>query len=432
MRVRRLGLPVTLALATMVSTGVFGTSSRPVQATDLVYRTNYPGCSTLTPPSLPGNFTVVGNQIKDPFGRPFVPRGVNLEGLQTYPKGYPEGLPYGSGTDGHPMTLADFQGMCRWGASIVRLQLADAYWLQSGACAATWNTDYIGHVEQIVGWITKLGMIALLDLHSGLPNGQPLTCSGVPDVLSLPDGNAGAFWSSVAGTFAGNPLVAFDLWNEPHAASAAVWQSAMQPLYDAVRGAGAQNLVFIEGNGGGSDLSVFLTAPVAGVNIVASPHNYPSDCNVLTAMNGVLANWSATAAVYPIVTGEFGSNCLTGGPQMAYMIAKMTQPLPAWGWIAFQWNLFECSLFDFNNCKPAVTDTATLESTCASQPATCAALSSAPNTCKDTVPTSCNYAYGLLGDYVAFTPSVVGQPVFAALQAAAATQTELGLAGQPG
>jgi endoglucanase len=238
MRTRRWRLPVVLAFAVAISAGVLGGSSRPVQATDLVYRTNYPVCSTATPPSLPGNFSVVGNEIRDPFGRPFVPRGVNVQGMQTYPLGYGVGLPYGAGTDGHPMMLSDFQAMCRWGVSIVRVQLADTFWLQSASCAGVWGTDYIGHVQQMVDDITKLGMIALLDLHTGTPNGQALTCSSPTSILPLPDSNAPAFWSSVAGTFAGNPLVAFDLWNEPSASSASAWQSAMQPLYDAIRGAG--------------------------------------------------------------------------------------------------------------------------------------------------------------------------------------------------
>src|SRR5258708_3809470 len=97
MRARRWRLPVVVVVALAISAGAFGQASRPVQATDLVYRPTYPACSTATPPSLPGNFTVAGNQIRDPFGRPFVPRGVNLEGLQTYPKGNPVGLPFGAG-----------------------------------------------------------------------------------------------------------------------------------------------------------------------------------------------------------------------------------------------------------------------------------------------------------------------------------------------
>jgi hypothetical protein len=116
---------------------------------------------------------------------------------------------------------------------------------------------------------------------------------------------------------------------------------------------------------------------------------------------------------------------------MANMIATLTKQLPAWGWIAFDWSLNECSLFDAG-CRPAVTDTPTLEASCTVPSAECAALASVPNTCQVPQPPTCHTGYGLLADYIADAPSAIGQPVFDALQAAAATQTELGLAGQPG
>jgi hypothetical protein len=191
--------------------------------------------------------------------------------------------------------------------------------------------------------------------------------------------------------------------------------------------------VFAEGNQLGNDLSVFLTAPISGVNIVASPHHYPPTCSDTdTGIAGAAANWAPTAADYPIVVGEFGSSCVPGGAiQMANMIATLTKQLPAWGWIAFDWSLDECSLHD-TGCRPAVTDTPTLEASCTIPSTECAALASAPNTCEVPPPPTCHGGYGVLADYVVFAPSPNGQPVFDALQAAALTQTELGLAGQPG
>jgi len=86
----------------------------------------------------------------------------------------------------------------------------------------------------------------------------------------------------------GNPLVAFDLYNEPHDISDMIWRyggtvswkgvnlcaAGMQQMYDTVRATGAQNLVFVTGNSWGNLWP--STAPLAGSNIVYAVHATPA------------------------------------------------------------------------------------------------------------------------------------------------------------
>jgi endoglucanase len=57
------------------------------------------------------------------------------------------------------------------------------------------------------------------------------------------------FWGRLAKQFAGNPLVIFDLVNEPHDLSTEQWRDAANAAIAAIRYAGARNLILVPGNG---------------------------------------------------------------------------------------------------------------------------------------------------------------------------------------
>jgi len=60
------------------------------------------------------------------------------------------------------------------------------------------------------------------------------------------EGDAGAFWAALAGRFRDRPEVIFSLTRRPVAfADWTAWQTAMQRLFDAVRGAGARQVVAV-------------------------------------------------------------------------------------------------------------------------------------------------------------------------------------------
>ena len=159
------------------------------------------------------------------------------------------------------------------------------------------------------------------------------------------------FWSQVAKTFASKGSVIFDLFNEPFITDWSCWVSGgacatqngatyttagMAALLQAVRNAGAQNVVIMGGLSYSSDMSQWassvngipsLPAPLNGIsiaNVAASWHAYdfnseqsgcPSQYNgysaSLTCNSGqtTATNTSATsvlAAGFPVIIGESG------------------------------------------------------------------------------------------------------------------------------
>ena len=99
-------------------------------------------------------------------------------------------------------------------------------------------------------------MFIMLDLHT-----NALTACAAPTQQDMPDAKAVTVWTTLANRYKSNPLVGFDLYNEPHDVSDTVWHSGgtvtssgvtyqavgMQTLYNTVRATGATNLVFASG-----------------------------------------------------------------------------------------------------------------------------------------------------------------------------------------
>ena len=110
-----------------------------------------------------------------------------------------------------------------WDFNIVRIQLDEADWLDS-ACSNNYTPvsgqSYQQVVDSTVQQITENGMIADLDLQwSDEPTPSTPTCAA--HNAGYADEGAPAFWASVAARYGVsssaqyNPMVAFDLYNEP-------------------------------------------------------------------------------------------------------------------------------------------------------------------------------------------------------------------------
>jgi hypothetical protein len=153
-----------------------------------------------------------------------------------------------------------------------------------------------------VAQLTAKGMhvfVSLLATERGKATGCAVPTR--PWLKEMADQRSPAFWTSVAKTFAANPLVVFDLFNEPHDISADVWlrggsvtyptRSAaglpttgsytavgMQKLYDTIRATGATNLVSVSGPRWATDPRVMLSTPLDGYGIVVGAHTYCASC----------------------------------------------------------------------------------------------------------------------------------------------------------
>jgi endoglucanase len=143
------------------------------------------------------------------------------------------------------------------------------------------DTAEFQKVETTVSDLTALGAVVLIDLHNyARYDGSTVGSAQVPDAAFAD------FWSRMAQAYANDPLVAFDLMNEPHDLPTEQWAGAANAAIAAIRAAGAKNLVFVEGNGwtgaeswpsnwyGTPDATVMLTITDPADNYVFEAHQY--------------------------------------------------------------------------------------------------------------------------------------------------------------
>ncbi|GEM_PF-1036795 len=271
-------------------------------------------------------YTTAGNKIVAPDGNQFVPRGVVRDGFQFKPTG------------NYFLSDNDFQAMYMWGATTVRLPLDQMQWL-SNSCL--YDPTYMSRLDSAVQSITSRGMVAVLTL-SRSNSGQ--SC-GTGALAPMADDLSITFWTQVATHYKNNPLVAFDLYNEPHDISEVVWHDGgmvgspawhavgMQQLYDTVRATGATNVLFVSGTGWAFNADVSLRRPVDGYGIVYGTHVYnaPETGPLPANIDKVLP---PVAARYPLAITEFGTR--SGTALYNQNVINYAENLGI-GWLAFKW-----------------------------------------------------------------------------------------------
>jgi hypothetical protein len=327
-----------------------------------------PSLYTLTTPavapSVVGPLHTSGNKIIQANGQAITLRGVVMPGLQISSTM--------SGTGVSEQTVIEAK---EWGANFVRVPLSEEYWLSSNC---DYSPTYEASVDQVVKWITSLGMVALVDLHT---NSVSSCETGTPSQHNMADeAQSPTFWSQVAARYGNprspeyNPLVAFDLYNEPEGISQSIWlnggettdtvtgvtydAAGMQQLYNSVRAAGSTNLTFISG------LNWANTPPttlVSGSNIVYAVHYYTCPGNVLADCTNSdpydptqdLSLWTTLGATEPVAVTEFGWPSQYSGTYDYNVIQYATAQ--GWSWSAFAIeNLEYTTVWDLN--EPFLSD----------------------------------------------------------------------------
>jgi endoglucanase len=269
---------------------------------------------------LAGPLRTSGRQIFDANGFPVRLRGVNIAKLEWYPY-----------VDWRNIDVsgASFDAMKTWGVNAVRVHLGEQYWFSTVGCPYTISpADYQRNVATVVNRITSRGMVAILDLHWNTKySGQFCNKAGQQ---RMADKRAITFWQQAANLLKGNALVVFDLYNEPHDIPWSVWRNGgtvldtvpwtaagMQQMYDAIRGTGARNLVFVSGNHW-AHTPPSSTYLLSGYNIVYAAHYYTCPTAPPPALN-CLSNpydpappgqrldvWTPFASLHPVSVSEFG------------------------------------------------------------------------------------------------------------------------------
>jgi endoglucanase len=286
--------------------------------------------------SVPLSIAVQGNHFVNGAGETVRLLGVDHPSLEYACE---EGYAYDDGM----MDAADAAAIASWHATVVRLPLNEDCWLgingnpsnsQKPQPALT-MAGYRQAVESYVTALNDAGLYVILDLH--------WTAPGTVDAdgqRPMPDSHSTEFWTSVATTFASNPAVVFDVFNEPfspsqvndpaHSVSWDCWKSGgclvsevrdsdqpdgktypavgMQTLVSAIRATGAHQPIMLGGLAYANDLSQWLshepTDPLG--QLAASFHVYQGEsCDNQACWNAQVA---PVAAQVPVVTGEFDQN----------------------------------------------------------------------------------------------------------------------------
>jgi hypothetical protein len=304
-----------------------------------------------------GPLTTQGNQILDGNGDPVTLRGLQRFGLE-------------GGTQNPLPTEAEIQQLSSWGANEVRISLGEQKWLRD-SCA--YESDYPEVVDRVVKWVTDRGMVALINLHF-----LSVTKCGTAGLVPMADSpGAITFWQQVATRYKDNPLVAFDLFNEPYGISPATWltggdydfdghnvaSAGMAQLYQTVRGTGAENLVVVSGL---KYASLPPAQALVGTNIVYGEHVYtctdapPPQCTKPNPYDpsSLFDAWDRFAETHPVMVTEFGWPNGDSGTYNANVVADAEQKHRSWS--GFAWDGGTGGLFTLVQAHPA-SDGTTIE-----------------------------------------------------------------------
>jgi len=251
---------------------------------------------------------VRGSQIIDGSGHPFILRGAQIESPFNYIKNWESGK--------RPSVMLNstvFNVMVHdWKMNILRLPISN--WIY-----AKDTTDYMSQLDQVVQEANTAGLYVVLDLHDNVKSGSPYG-----DTADMPKSENISFWQAIATHYKTNPMVMFDLYNEPKATNWQTWLHGggtingakivgFQDLVDAIRSAGAKQIIIVEpgsaGGGGGVNGAEEGGWATVGSNTINDPNVVYS----LHVYDGILlspqqqdAKWGPILYHHPIFYGEWG------------------------------------------------------------------------------------------------------------------------------
>ncbi len=275
--------------------------------------------------------TIFGNKILR-NGQPFRLIGINRAGTEftCIQSGAPDNLGwsiFGGDTD-----QDSIDAMLSWHINAVRIPLNEDCWLGINGVNPTFSA--INYQNAVLDYVQRLhqnGLYVILDLHWTAPGNYPAQAQ---QPMANKDHSID-FWSSVATAYKDDPMVIFDLFNEPFinwngstpdpwdcwlngcsmtwwvpangTPTPLVWEAAgMQSLVDAIRATGATQPLMLGGIEWSNDMTGWLAhKPIDPANaLVVSYHLY--DINSCASPSCWTNEVLAVANEVPIVTGELG------------------------------------------------------------------------------------------------------------------------------
>src|SRR3954469_21548307 len=308
---------------------------------------------------------VQGNLLKDAGGATVRLLGVNRAGSEYMCSPPTQGGAVFDGSTGPSSITA----LLTWNINAVRLPLNEHCWL--GINNTLVSADE--YQSAIIDYATRLhqkGLYVVLDLHWSAPGSTVIMGgnSGNQLVTMAFAEHAIPFWTSVANTFKNDPMVVFDLFNEPILDASdrfgngpvsdpwGCWLNGcstskgpvagMQQMLNAVRSTGAKQVVVAGGIDWSHKLDGWLQHKPQDPtgNLMAAFHVYQpplSNCSDTNCWNGVL---KTIAQNVPVLTGEMGEQDCAHGFIDGYMSWADSQGGSV-SYLGWAWNVQNCSSF---------------------------------------------------------------------------------------
>lgn len=309
-----------------------------------------------------GQVSVRANHLVNSHGKTVRLLGVNRSGTEyacAQGYGFTDSVDYE-----RPDSRKLIAAIRSWHVNAVRVPLNEHCWLGINGVKNQWGgANYRRKVVTFVRRLEDARIHPILDLHAAGPAGYPAD-QAVNNLRSLPDTDHSLdFWRSLAKRFGDDRAVLFDLYNEPHDVG---WKclrdgceitndldpgvpdyqaAGTQSLVDAIRDAGARNVIMVPGLAYTSDLSKWRRYRPADPlhRLAASLHTYESlgGCDASCRKNVL----GPLARHVPVVTGEFGDNDCNHDYSDAYMrwADRHGVSYLGWTWDATDLGSWTCS-----------------------------------------------------------------------------------------
>lgn len=284
----------------------------------------------------PNGYYTSGSTVCTAAGQPHLFHGVDRPSLEFL-------------SAGDHLSQADFVAMASWNANVVRIALNQDFWLQN---ATLHDPSYQATVDQALAWAEAAGLDVILDLHWSDQGNLGVTTSGKKQNSStdsnqqpMADANSITFWTEVATKYKGDGRVLFEMYNEPEDIAWSVWlaggaassfnAAGMQQMLDAIRGAGADNVVIAGGLHWAYDLSHVASQPLSGYNVMYATHPYDKGDNAPSTWEASFG-YLATKDIAPVIATEFGdfSSSCSGAwdTQLIAFADAHEMSWTAWAW----------------------------------------------------------------------------------------------------
>jgi hypothetical protein len=255
-----------------------------------------------------GILHVEGTQLIDAAGHPVLLRGAQIESPFNYMKSWEQGKQPSATLNSNVFGVMVHD----WKMNVLRLPTSN--WIYT-----KYPTDYLNKLDQVVQQANAAGLYVVLDLHDTVQGGSPYSKDA-----TLPKTEDLAYWKIIAAHFKNNPMVLFDVYNEPKYQDWDSWLHGggtvdgatvvgMQDLVDAIRSVGARQVIVLEPGSAGKGVPGVDAAEEGGwttmgnhtindPNIMYSLHVY--DKIMLTAQQQD-AKWGPILNHYPLYYGEW-------------------------------------------------------------------------------------------------------------------------------